>query len=865
MKLRWKTLLIVATTLVCLLAILGVLARVVLLRGFATVENTSATRDVNRLRDAIAESVKNLGIKAVDWAKWDDTYRYVEDRNEAYAESNLSDSSLEALGLRYVFMINNAGEVVFDRAFDAEAATGMPVPDDVRAAVLADTALLRHADVSSFAQGILVLPGGPVTATARPILTSGGEGPVHGTLIFARDFGEAEATRLGEITHLSVVIRPVSASDLPPDMAARRTTLSGTGIAIAPLDSKRIAGYTVLSDLHDRPVMIARVDTPRDINAQGLRTVAYLIASILVAGVCFGLVIMVLLQRTVLSRVSGLDVDVRGIADSGEHSRRVELPGKDELADLGSSINSMLEALERSEAEVRSRSSEMRLVMNTVPTGLLSIDESYRVNPEYSRSVEQILKLEELAGEEIFDVLGMTGDRSADRGKLTEFLDVLRKELLPDTEMAGLNPFEEYRNGTDSEGRERWLRLTYRLIRREENQPKHILVVIEDISEAKAMSARAAQSERENIQLKVIAEDPDLFREFLSETTRIVRHAELQMDALVAASEPKPIVNEVFRDVHTVKGTASSFGLAPVADIAGRMEDSLSPLRDSGAISVEMMADTRASLGLLRDAIAAVVEQTRGILGDEGADGGTAHLRVSLERLRGAAAAVDRLVAEALRGAVRPGLQEEIARQLEGLTDVPARRALARALKIVPGLLTRVGKSIRFTVVGEDTPIPYEIGKELNTPLVHLLRNSFDHGIEDPEKRIARGKTEEGEVTLVVERDGGSLLVRVRDDGRGLDPRQLKSVAVSRGVLTQEEADHLSDAEAQALIFRPGFSTAERVTDVSGRGVGMDAVVASVKDALGGTVSIQSETGKGTTITLSIPRASRQGRIGSPA
>lgn len=146
-----------------------------------------------------------------------------------------------------------------------------------------------------------------------------------------------------------------------------------------------------------------------------------------------------------------------------------------------------------------------------------------------------------------------------------------------------------------------------------------------------------------------------------------------------------------------------------------------------------------------------------------------------------------------------------------------------------------------------------EVAQELNTPMVHLLRNALDHGLETMEERFEAEKPEAGRLHLRVSREENGLTITLADDGRGMDPEKIKAVALRKGLLTEEEAQGLGRDDCLALILRPGFSTAERITDVSGRGVGMDAVTGSLCEKLGGTIHIDSQVGVGTTFTLHLP------------
>ena len=162
------------------------------------------------------------------------------------------------------------------------------------------------------------------------------------------------------------------------------------------------------------------------------------------------------------------------------------------------------------------------------------------------------------------------------------------------------------------------------------------------------------------------------------------------------------------------------------------------------------------------------------------------------------------------------------------------------------------GKKIELQMFGEETELDKQVVEALGDPLVHLLRNSADHGIESPQARQAAGKDETGTITLRAAREGNSIVIDVLDDGAGIDLERLKRKAIDKGLLRSDQAAALARQEALELIFAPGLSTAEKVTDVSGRGVGMDVVRSNVV-ALGGSVSVSTEEGKGTTLRLQLP------------
>ncbi len=185
-----------------------------------------------------------------------------------------------------------------------------------------------------------------------------------------------------------------------------------------------------------------------------------------------------------------------------------------------------------------------------------------------------------------------------------------------------------------------------------------------------------------------------------------------------------------------------------------------------------------------------------------------------------------------------------------GLRMVPIAATFQKMNRVIRDVAKKVGKQINFVTTGDETELDKSVVDQISDPLVHMVRNAADHGIETPEDRIAAGKPAEGVVTLRAYQQGGNVYIELIDDGRGLNRKRILAKAVERGLIAADT--NLSDAEICNLIFLPGFSTAAAVTDVSGRGVGMDVVRRNV-EALQGSVSVKSEEGKGSTITVRLP------------
>ncbi|MBN4056837.1 chemotaxis protein CheA [bacterium AH-315-J21] len=194
----------------------------------------------------------------------------------------------------------------------------------------------------------------------------------------------------------------------------------------------------------------------------------------------------------------------------------------------------------------------------------------------------------------------------------------------------------------------------------------------------------------------------------------------------------------------------------------------------------------------------------------------------------------------------------ELQNSVMKLRMLPIGKVFSRFPRVVRDLAANAGKKINLTLQGEDTELDKTVIEEIGDPLVHLVRNSCDHGLEPPEERIAAGKPEVGTVLLSAYSQGSNIIIEITDDGRGLDLEAIKSKAIERGLTTAADIERMSEGEIFRFIFGAGFSTAKVVSDVSGRGVGMDVVRSNI-EKLNGIIEIASTRGKGTTITIKLP------------
>ena len=404
------------------------------------------------------------------------------------------------------------------------------------------------------------------------------------------------------------------------------------------------------------------------------------------------------------------------------------------------------------------------------------------------------------------------------------------------------------------------------------------------------------------------AVSPDIAADFLVEAGEILERLGEQLVQLEQAADDKGLLNAVFRGFHTIKGGAGFLGLVPMVELCHALEDAFDKAREGkilldddafdyaqrchDTLSVQM-----AALGAGQplepadpELIAAIKAWASGqtttkpakvaaakaapkpaakAAGPAKAGGDTEQtVRVDTKRLDAIVNLTGELVLARNRLKVlRDKLKDEdLHRAVTALDHATARlqgsvmrtrmqpvsRVFQRFPKMARDVARQLDKQVELTLEGAETELDRNLVEALADPLVHLVRNAIDHGIERPSVREAAGKNPMGQVFLSARQEGDAVAIEIRDDGGGMDPEKLRAKAVEKGLLTPEAAARLGAEECFQLIFMPGFSTKVEVTDISGRGVGMDVVQSKIRE-LSGQIQIQSELGHGSRFTIKVP------------
>jgi two-component system chemotaxis sensor kinase CheA len=335
--------------------------------------------------------------------------------------------------------------------------------------------------------------------------------------------------------------------------------------------------------------------------------------------------------------------------------------------------------------------------------------------------------------------------------------------------------------------------------------------------------------------------------DFLIETAEALATLDDDLVRLEAAPDDKALIGSIFRTFHSIKGASGFLGLSRLGDVCHAAESVLDQLRDGALLpSPDLVSVLRRCIKAIKG-IVATIEAS----GSEGA-GSDEELIAELTALHGKispALSDDSVALQALFDAA-PG---PLNIGSTAITDSPTiGMAWTMFPRAVRDLARKLGKKIELVMEGADTELDRHVLELIKDPLIHMIRNAADHGLETPDVRSALGKSEAGRLRLYAFYDGDDLVIEVTDDGCGLDAGRVRHKARASGLASEAEIASMADADLFRFILQPGFSTATEVTMTSGRGVGLDVVRTNI-ERLGGTIDIASRPNQGTSFTIRIP------------
>ncbi|MFX1764605.1 HAMP domain-containing protein [Paraburkholderia sp. A1RI-2L] len=546
-----------------------------------------------------------------------------------------------------------------------------------------------------------------------------------------------------------------------------------------------------------------------------------------IAGVTGGAVLLLtligaLLYRQITRPLSRMQEMMSEIASSQDFTRRVPVGRMDEIGRSIVAFNGMIEKIQHNAAQLERKTADIQAMLQNMQQGILTVVEGASVHDEYSAYLEAIFETREIAGRSLMELVFSHSDLDADT--LAQIDAAVHACLGEDDVNFAFNQHLLVNEITRTmpDGRKKVLDLSWSAITDERDVVVRLMLCVRDVTELRELAAQAGEQKR---RLQMIGEILSVSEEkfhrfvesskgFIHENERIIRqHDCANMDAVAA----------LFRNMHTVKGNARTYSLQHLTGVVHEVEQRYDALRRDAASHAWDQQALIDDLQRVREAVdhyATLNEVSlgRGVgaRGRKGAVSGFGREQIDASlRLLDSANEHDLDSLRAMRTALRCVLGRIGTQSVE--------QALAGVLESLPSLAQELGKVAPHVCIDDGG---YRLHNDavgtVSDVFTHLLRNSLDHGIEMPAQRRAQGKDEAGRIDVALSVADGVLRIVLADDGRGLALARVRAVAVERGWLDADEP--VSDETVAAFIFRAGFSTAHRVTEVSGRGVGMDAV-----------------------------------------
>ena len=397
--------LIVAITMIGLVGGLYILSRGILLRSFSKLEADFARENIERASSALTNEINTLDRTTGEYGAWDQTYRFVHDRNADYAKSEFPAATFLELQINFVAIFDERGTLLFSKGFDPERGGETFLPVGLKDHLQPGSILVKHNSPESRVSGILMLPDGPALVDSRPVLTSDSRGPVAGAVVMGRLLDNSELSRLGSMTHMALVDQRIDQGPLSSDFQRASDEISTANpIAIQSLGDSSLAAYEKVNDIYGKPALMIQVLLPRTIYDQGRTSQLQFLLLLLAAALVFGAVSLYLLERFVISRIADLTENITQIGASGNLSARLEVSGRDELAFLGTAINGMLEDLENSQLDRHEGRTRLGLIMEKMPAVLWTTDRDLRFTSGMGAGLAKLgARSSEMTGKTLFE------------------------------------------------------------------------------------------------------------------------------------------------------------------------------------------------------------------------------------------------------------------------------------------------------------------------------------------------------------------------------------------------------------------------------------------------------------------------------
>jgi len=639
---------------------------------------------------------------------------------------------------------------------------------------------------------------------------------------------DKERALMADILAAGKKVLPSTAESLEQAMDADNVaavlTLSNR---VRPAEAILRAKVTELIDLQ------SKINEEASSDVLALQQKVFVVVGILVVvALAMGGLIAWRITKSVTTPITQMQVTVTEIATSQDFSRRVPVDRMDEIGLSLVAFNAMIEKIQESSAQLKQKTADIQAMMQYIPQGILTIEHGDTVHPEFSAYLERILETSDIAGRKVMDLVFAGSQFNA------EILSQVEAAITACIGEDAMNfEFNEHLLVPEVEkkmpdGRVKILDLNWSPITDDTDTVVRLMLCVRDVTEMKALAAEAGQQKRElEIIGQILAINQEKFHEFIDSSAKFLTENKQLIDAVSAdggaVTDPE-VITQLFRNMHTIKGNARTYGLLHLTNMVHEAEQSYDALRKNpeAGWDQEKMLDQLAGTFAAIEEYAHINEAKLGRKGPGRRGGVDKFLMVQKDQIQQALGILETVDWNNMAAARAAITRVHNSLSLIGTESIES--ILLGISDSLPSLAKELGKEVPLsTIQDHGIVIKNQVADLIRNVFMHLYRNSIDHGIESPTERLAKGKTAAGHIQLELSLDNGRLQFKLRDDGRGLAVALIRKKAIEKGLIREDQ--QLSPEAIAQLIFEPGFSTAEQVTEVSGRGVGMDAVKSFVE------------------------------------
>ncbi len=840
-----------------------------LTHDFKRLEAQAMADNQNRLLNTLHGEIDVIHGKILDYSQWDAAYNFTLKPNQDFIDENYGGQILEGLGVNVVAHFGVQGQLIYYIDQDSTGLDPNEGTDSALVKILQEGWVKTWLESPEFKDSVawdyrvIEYKNRPLLVSRHSLQNSATDAPPKGMLFFCRYLDAEILNHITEKTRIKVNV--IMGSEL--ENLGSKLSLKPDTVHLKEVSDSIISGTLLLADPEGKPVIAYKAEFPRRVMSIGRGTIETVMVAISLMGVVLMITVLFLSHRVILRRLLKLRKD---LADSGPEQKPVAVDGrKDEITYLQTTVNSLFDDLRARNLLIEQRNRDMGTMLGNLEQGVIMIQLDGSIHPEFALKTPEILHVsaDDLAGRDAFELLFVKTDWTEDiRSQVRESLNCClgADELQYELNCDGLPSEVHWVNETG----EFFFELSWAPIWNADQEAEKLLLAIRDVTRLRELE-QDMRRQREQLLLleKLLEVSPADLDRFVSQANQRLALVDQRLEAGLVGDQD---LNEVFRELHTLKGNSRILGFMEVAAVVHEAEDPVQEMRRTG-VDPELIQLCRGRLKHVLEGVQQLREtylrRFRNLIGSkdrklfipkeyldtllqEFTDRDRNHVQHSKEWM------------ESFREVV-----ETMATKPEDLVEIPEPQSFDQSKdddvwqylkQLAQSSFESLGTIVNRQLQGLNTaaaqlgkPLPHveypdqemmirkESADQLSEAMGHMLRNSLDHGFEMPDERVLVGKPIEGTIHLQIElkdleNDQIPQLI-YWDDGKGVDPNVLIRKLQDRGILVDGRTDHWLVEQ----LFMPGFSTKEVVSDLSGRGVGMDAVRALV-EKMGGAIDVEA-------------------------